>query len=176
MLTTVPKNNVPVRVFETYDSYTKFLPLIYHYWEAMGTHFSSICYEDLQQQMPEGFDNFNNHICHQLGFDARISLEEGTPSDFDLQDGLDYGLITSVDLTDYDDSRGTWNYLYEWGACNNMRSSVVVECMDVSGSDCLQDGDQCATDLDCCDQMYCSPISGNCTDAVKLDYMWSFSC
>ena len=77
--------------------------------------------------------------------------------------------IQSLDLTNYDDSTGYWDFTPSmYDECTNRRSEVVVECM-ASGLEqgCLAGGDQCVTDLDCCDQMFCGPISGNCTDPVK---------
>ena len=48
--------------------------------------------------------------------------------------------------------------------CNTHTSDAVVSC-NIS-QECLSVGQECATDLDCCNTMYCSPVQGNCTDPV----------
>lgn len=156
---------MPIRAFATYESYDQFLPLIYLNWQP-GTQFASLCFGDLQESWKPGVRDF---ICNKLGFDGGLLLEEGTPDDFGIQDGVDYGYITSLDVISFDDSTGNWEFASnEWGECtvDNDQRAIVVDCMS-SGQNCLVEGDQCATDLDCCDQMYCSPVLGNCTDHVE---------
>ena len=84
--------------------------------------------------------------------------------------------IQSLDLYNYDDSNGYWDFtptMYD--ECTNRRSEVAVECMASElEKGCLAEGDQCATDLDCCHQMFCSPISGNCTDPVEYSHFMAY--
>lgn len=165
---TDPTNDVPIRVFESYDSYDRFMPLIYRYWDQMG--FASFCYQDLENSdwMPEV-----NGICRNLGFPGAITMTEGVLSH--SLDSMMNWQMSSVNVW-YDEWLDIWEFNEHSNEdCNSHRSVVVVECM-ASGSDqdCLSEGNQCATDLDCCDQMFCSSISGNCTDPVECSYLLCF--
>ena len=166
---TVPINKMPIRLFETYDSYERFVPMLYdRYWQG-NQQFSSICYEGLLDSWKT---DVNDMICNKFGF-APGTLEEVTGPDYGLHsddDMMGYTWIPSLDLTYYDKNTGYWSFEATDGMmqsnCYEQRSLVLVECM-AGGQDCLMEGHECATDLDCCDQMFCSPISGNCTNPVE---------
>ena len=148
-------------MFEAYDSYDQFLPLIYGQYSG-GTEevFSSLCY----QQIDQSFTNYEvrNTICQKLGFSTGMYFEEGMGSDYNL--GGDVG---SVDLTSFDMTIPWWDFGPTMnGDCTNHLSDVVVECESYD-SYCLNHNDECATDLDCCDKMFCSQVSGTCVNIVE---------
>lgn len=155
----VPTNSVPVRVFDNYDSYHRFLPLVYgQYGASANMRFYSLCFDELQNSQINILSDF---ICMKLGFTGMMSLEQGSDSDYRLDSDVQSVDVTSYDITDWDFGPS------KMAACNVHTSEVVVDCMTNGyAQDCLDDGKECSTDLDCCDQMYCSPVSGNCIDPV----------
>ena len=106
-------------------------------------------------------------------------MGEAPGSDYGLHSGDD-GMnmwIPSLELTYYDENTGYWSFEETDGMmqpnCYEQLSIVLVQCIE-SGQDCLVEGHECATDLDCCDQMFCSSISGNCTDPVEYIHLLAF--
>ena len=74
--------------------------------------------------------------------------------------------MTHFVTSDWDDTYWDFGPAMSYD-CNNHMSDLVVQCQTyMNGQECLQDGDQCAMDLDCCEHMFCSPVTGNCHDPV----------
>ena len=161
---------MPIRVFESYDSFDKFTPMLYDQYWAYNQLFSSICFGELENawSLPE----VSNFICKKMGFAAGLSIDSGDGhKEGDMMMMVDMSVSRqSLDLTSYEESTGYWEFTPTMNYdCMELRDEVVVECQP-SGLQpgCLQSGDQCATDLDCCDQMFCCPVTGSCLDPVEL--------
>lgn len=164
---TVPTTSAPIRVFETYGSYERFLPLIYD--EYMGI-FCSLCYDYIQDETAESA--VADHICYRFRM-ADTGLYEAYGDDY----GIDAS-VGSVEVTYYENNYmgylgPWWDFQYTtYPYCNDHSSDSVVECqipaMDGIYDGCAFEGESCATDLDCCHKAFCSPVWGNCTDPVMF--------
>ena len=179
---------MPVRVFESFDSYDKFLPLLYgsysdDLWNSQN-NFASLCYEQIDAastsvasggtdviailgSLTDDLDALlSDRICQELGFADAVEISE--ISDMNATGYRIVGDVFSADLTYFDETNANWKFgLSEFEDCLNHMSDVVVECTSNSAEVCLDHDDQCATDLDCCDLMFCSPITGTCVDTVE---------
>ena len=128
--------------------------------------FSTFCYDQIINSWTEL--NIGNVICNKFGFVEGNTIKAS---------GLDHHIgeaVQSVDLTYFDESTAEWDFSPSCNEhCNNHTSDIAVECMvtedGLDGTYCHQNGMQCATDLDCCDQMFCSPVKGKCVDPVKYN-------
>ena len=134
------------------------------YWNN-NQMFSSICFEELENTWSQL--EVSEFICEKFGF-AEGSMEEGDASGDDMM--MMMNQIQSLDLTYYDESTGYWDFTPSMnGKCTERRSEVVVECTaSEMEQGCLQSGEKCATDLDCCNRMFCCPATGSCLDPGAL--------
>ena len=124
--------------------------------------------------------DIGNTICENVGF-ARSSVIEGKSSGSYL-----FGDEVQIsDLMTFDPSKRPLEWapaqFNVYNECEYHNNDMAVECeSSLDEHNCLQIGNQCAIDMDCCDQMFCSPVSGNCVDpveyspfAIPLTYMHS---
>ena len=110
--------------------------------------------------------DIGNTICENLGF-ARASVIEGEL----LWNYHRSDAVQVRDLMKFDESPAPLDSVSAqfnlYNDCEYDAKDIMVECeSSLDGPNCLQIGKQCAIDLDCCDQMFCSPVSGNCVDPV----------
>lgn len=171
---------MPVRVFETYDSYQRFLPLIYGLhadgsWESQGMVttqmgstndvFSALCYNHVDNATIAM--EIGNRICERLGYGESLFYGE--------EFGADYGITEAVEFVSPNNEMIPW-WTFDSGSnndCHNHTNLLVVQCAaDLNGQGCLDSGMECATDLECCDRMFCSPVTGHCTTAVTYTFVY----
>ena len=88
----------PIRVFETYNSYRYFLPLIYAFRSAphYDNVWSTLCYDYIEMHYEPS--SVADHICKRFGYDA-IDLYKASGSNYRIG-----GELESVDLTYYDNN------------------------------------------------------------------------
>ena len=104
-------------------------------------------------------------ICDQMGY------KMGNMSSYEEVEGKNYKLddnVFALDLTDYvANDYDLWRYeVSAETECLEHERDLLVECNDSMG-DCLNHGDQCTTDFDCCYLAYCDPVTSTCIDTVK---------
>ena len=109
--------------------------------------------------------DIGNSICQQMGFASAsmIDGESGWNHQLDDAVGIRALMIDQMNRS-FHSVPAPLNVYTE---CVNHGNDMMVECMSsLDGEDCLESGNECATDLDCCDRMFCSPVSGICVDSV----------
>ena len=178
-----PVNQLPpMRIFKTVDSYDEFLPMIYY--QSYEFSPSTIC----ASSWDTWDQNLASYVCSLYG--APADSGDMTYYWHDSAVGWDnWGSDYYTGNTSHDQIESVDIWLMEQGA-DSMDSSVTImdwmisPAMDQScsaqtnvlavkcgSSDfCLESGQKCATDLDCCqspdDPMYCQPSWGTCVHTV----------
>ena len=173
----------PIRIFKTIDSHNEFVPMVYY--NDYRTP-STMCANtgnlgEMDQQ------SLASYICSLYGAsdddDDMSFYWSDSASGWDDW-GADYysgnysGMMMyraeSVDVFIYDtnDIAMDWMITYAMdGSCQDQSIALAVKC---GATDfCLESGESCATDLDCCqspdDPMYCQPSWGTCVHTVQSD-------
>ena len=171
----------PIRMFEEYNSYNKFVPIVYQKDVNPPYDFntpSTIC--------PFGsFDlsdaNMGSDFCSLYGAPSNAADMVDTwtePSAAGFVDsGADYYLgapyeVASADFNVHDFGMMDWTLEHAFASdCTNSYQAHALSVKCGESDFCLESGKPCAMDLDCCqsegEPMFCHPVWGYCVHTVE---------
>ena len=177
-----------MRIFKTVDSHNEFLPMIYYQSYSSPSTICASSWDTWDQ-------NLASYVCSLYGapadsgdmtyywHDNAVGWDNWGKDYYtgnNSQSGMGMGMggeVGSVDvwIMDIPDSADSTSPMMDWmisdtmdQSCSDQTDVVAVKC---GTSDfCLESGQKCATDLDCCqspdDPMYCQPSWGTCVHTV----------
>lgn len=173
---------VPIRMFETHNSYNKFVPIVYQIdMNPNDMETTSAIYNGYSTPSTICFGTSTlPNICEMFGASSHIN--DATRAWWENEAswdnwGKDYYVgdpasheMGSVDVTVFNDG-GQDNWSVEPSSNELCLAQTNVAAIECGATDfCVQSHGQCAMDLDCCQtkgiHMFCHPTWGYCVSTV----------